>query len=93
MPAPPGRRLMAEAPPLMVNRTVLQKVNENPAAREPLECGSRRADQPRFFESAAPTRVIHYWKKIATRDPGHTALTPVTRESHEVIRPRHIPRG
>ena len=32
MPAPPGRRLMAEAPPLMANRTVLVKVNENPAA-------------------------------------------------------------
>jgi hypothetical protein len=29
---------MAEAPPLMVNRTVLEKVNENPAAREPLDC-------------------------------------------------------
>ena len=86
---------MAEAPPLMVNRTVLEKVNENPAAREPLDCGSRRADQPLAFLSRGPhsTRVIHYWKKIATRSPGHTALTPVTRESHEVIRPRHIPRG
>ena len=51
MPAPPGRRLMAEAPPLMTNRTVLVKVGENPAARGfPLDCGSRdEADQPFAF--------------------------------------------